>query len=210
MEAHGFKFDLQRRRAARERFHDPGPAPPACGDGRPIRPEPLEPPMRERHDGAAGLRRERDVDLGLPRPAWIPPREHDLVSWLATTRGPPERATQQRDSHSLVARYASVTRSSVTSSGRGPSPEDESTSSIDTVNVEDRDGPRPPAGRMRWRRSGSPCSPRPSRARTDPSGATGSAPPPLGAYFFLPISTFTRWLARFAPRGTTTSRMPLS
>jgi hypothetical protein len=44
----------------------------------------------------------------------------------------------------------------------------------------------------------------------DPSGATGSAPPPLGAYFFLPISTFTRWLARFAPRGTTTSRMPLS
>ena len=72
METHGFKVDLQAAGAVRKRFHDPGPAArPACGDGRPIRPEPLEPPMRERQDGAAGLRRERDVDLGLPRPDWI-------------------------------------------------------------------------------------------------------------------------------------------
>jgi len=41
--------------------------------------------------------------------------------------------------------------------------------------------------------------------RGDRVGATA-----FGAYFFLPMSTFTRWLARFAPRGTMTSRMPLS
>jgi hypothetical protein len=100
------------------------PPRPACGDGCPIRPEPLEPPMRERQDGAAGLRRERDVDLGLPRPVWIPPRER-------SSRG--TRLPLVRVPHRPVA---------------GHPPRDESTSSIDTVSVEDRDGPRPPAGRM--------------------------------------------------------------
>ena len=178
---HGFKFDLQRRRAARERFHDPGPAAPACGDGRPIRPEPLEPPMRERQDGAAGLRRERDVDLGLPRPVWIPPRERSSrgtrlplvrVSHRPVAGHPPRMSRRPRSTRRTSKIGMGHARQQGGCGGAGPgrrAPRDPP--------GRGRIRPAPPGRRHRLSAPTSSCRYRPSRAGWRASRRAGRRPP---------------------------------
>jgi hypothetical protein len=123
--------------------------------------------QRWRHTGSSstfsGGRGPRTTKCtGSPRPAPASPStcpRRRPASWRSTS-------ATGRASSRMVSRSSAGPLPTRPECGewRSSSPKASRTS----VNVEDRDEPRPPLGRMRWRRSGTLCSPRPSRARTDP------------------------------------------